>query len=140
MNSHKPQEQGVTHKSEAGNRIRTLVVDDSPNARHAICYFLETQDNIEIVGIASDGRQAIDQVEVLSPDLVLMDMQMPEMNGLEATSQLRQSFPDTKVVIVTLYDSPESRSACRDSGAHGFVAKNRLHQDLPEEIHRIFGP
>ncbi len=139
MNRQKPQEQEAARKHETTNRIRTLVVDDSPNARHAICYFLETQDKIEIVGIASDGRQAIDQVEALRPDLVLMDMQMPEMNGLEATSQLRKRFPDIKVVIVTLYDSPESRTACRDSGAHGFVAKNRLHQDLPDEIHRIFG-
>jgi HlyD family secretion protein len=138
MTNHSTSQPRAEDRGKDTKRIRTLVVDDSPNARHAICYFLETQENIEIVGVAGDGQQALAQVEALQPDLVLMDMQMPEMNGLEATTQLRKLFPDIRVIIVTLYDSPESRTACRDSGAHGFVAKNRLHQDLPEEIQRIF--
>ncbi len=88
-------------------RIRTLVVDDSPRARHAVCYFLETQKEIQVVGTAPDGRQALEQIETLRPDLVLMNIQMPEMNGWETTEHLRARFPKTRVIMITLHDGPE---------------------------------
>jgi two-component system NarL family response regulator len=131
---------GKPKKKSGGQtkRIRTLVVDDSPRARHAVCYFLETQKNIELVGTAPNGREALEQVDALRPDLVLMDIQMPEMNGLETTQQLRQRFPSTRVIMITLHDGPGVGSKCHDSGAHGFVAKSRLPQKLPAEISRVF--
>ena len=124
--------------SRRKKRIRTLVVDDSPRARHAVCYFLEGQEDIEVVGTAPDGRQALEQVESLRPDLVLMDIQMPEMNGLETTQQVCARFPKTRVIMITLHDGPGVGAKVMESGAHGFVPKSRLPQTLPREIHRVF--
>jgi two-component system, NarL family, nitrate/nitrite response regulator NarL len=118
--------------------VRTLVVDDSPVTVRAICSFLETQDRIEIVGTASGGRQAVEQAEILHPDLVLLDLQMPEMNGLEVTQRLSQISPASRVIIVTVLDSESTKEACLASGGHGFVLKNRLYQDLPAAIHAVF--
>ena len=119
-------------------RIRTLVVDDSPRARHAVCYFLEGQKDIEVIGTATDGRQALEQVETLRPDLILMDIQMPEMNGWETTEHVCARFPKTRVILITLHDGPEVSAKVKESGAHGFVPKSRLPQTLPREIHRVF--
>lgn len=118
--------------------IRTLVVDDSPAAVRAICSFLETQNAIEIVGTAPGGRQAIEQAETLLPDLVLLDLQMPEMNGLQVTQRLSQISPTPRVIIVTVMDSESAKEACLSSGVHGFVLKNRLYQDLPPAIRAVF--
>lgn len=119
-------------------RMRTLVVDDSPLFLQTICSFLESLETIEVVGSVMNGRQALEQAEALQPDLVLMDLQMPEMNGLEATLQLRRLSPSTRIIIVSMHDSPEVRSACQAAGAHGSVPKQRMYQELPAEIRRIF--
>ena len=119
-------------------RVRVLVVDDSFIARCTVCSLLETQNGIEIVGCAPDGREALRLAESLVPDLVLMDLSMPIMNGLEATQLLRQKIPATRIVIVTSHDSPEFRRTCRVAGAHGFITKNRLHAELPDLINQLF--
>lgn len=111
-------------------RMRTLVVDDSELTRRTLCSFLEGQHYIEIVGTARSGREGLAQVEELRPDLVLMDMEMPEMSGLEALQYLHRVFPKTKVLVVTVHDNEEVRLACRVSGAYGFLAKGRLHREF----------
>ena len=132
---------GLDKDSRRERLIRTLVVDDTAPVLRAICSFLATQGNIEVLGTAQNGRQALEQAEVLRPELVLMDMHMPEMNGLEVTARLRKMLPATRVVMVTVHDYPEVRRTCKASGAHGFVSKNRLTEELPGEIHRVFsGP
>ena len=118
--------------------IRTLVVDDSATALHSICGFLKLQPNIDIIGTASDGRQGLASACALHPDLVLMDVQMPVLNGIEAAAQLRQDLPATRIIMVTVYDEPEVRQACCKSGADGFIAKERLHEELPELIEDLF--
>jgi DNA-binding NarL/FixJ family response regulator len=119
-------------------QIRTLVVDDSPVAVRAICSFLKTQNAIDLVGTARGGRQAIEQAMTLHPDLVLLDLQMPEMNGLEVTQRLNQVSPNTRVIIVTVLDSESAKEACLASGGHGYVLKNRLFQDLLAAIRAVF--
>lgn len=118
--------------------IRTLVVDDSPVALDAICSFLKLED-IHVVGTAADGREALLAARALRPELVLMDVQMPVMNGIEAASQLIQELPATRVIMVTVHDTPEVQRACLECGAHGFVAKQRLDGELPPLLQRIFG-
>ncbi|MBI4454999.1 MAG: response regulator transcription factor [Acidobacteria bacterium] len=118
-------------------RIRTLVVDDSPRARYAVSLFLQTLEDIEVVGVAEDGRQALEQVDALRPDVVLMDIQMPEMNGLEAMEYLRKRGSTARVIVITLHDSPEMQVTCRERGADGFVPKSRLIEELPSEIRRV---
>lgn len=120
--------------------IRTLVVDDSPAALNSICLFLRLQANIRVVGTAVDGCGALDSAHALRPELVLMDVQMPKMNGIDATSQLIRDLPSTHVIMVTVHDSPEVRQACRASGADGFIAKEHLDEELPAMLQKIFSP
>lgn len=118
-------------------RVRTLVVDDSPQVLHTMLTFLKRQEWIEVVGTAGDGEEAIMQVDDLHPDLVLMDMQMPKMDGLEATRRIRRMHPYTLVIIVTSHNNAEMRSAAKASGAHAFLPKSRVIQELPSEIRRV---
>lgn len=108
----------------------TLLVDDSPAFLESITRFLAVDERIQIVGQALSGREAIEQATVLRPDLVLMDWSMPEMNGLEATRHLKAQPQAPHVVIVTLHDTPEYRSAAQDAGADGFITKSELGAQL----------
>ena len=123
---------------EKPQRIRTLVADDSPAAQQAISSLLEKDRSISLVGNASDGRQAVEKALELRPDLVLMDLQMPEMNGLEATAELRRTLPEARIIIITVLDTGDLEQACHEAGADGFVPKHRLYRDLPTEIHSLF--
>ena len=119
--------------------IRTLVVDDSPVAMMTICLIVEKSAGLELVGTASNGREALERVQTLKPDLILMDVVMPEIGGMEATVHLRQRFPKVRVIIVSDYDDKEVRGACLDLGAYGFISKAKLAQELDAEITRLFG-
>jgi len=125
-------------KANPARKTRTLVVDDSPVVAKLLCSFLETLENVEVVGTAASGQEALEAAEALLPDLVLMDFDMPGMNGLEATAQLRIRFPETRIVIVTMHDLLELRSACQLAGATGFVSKTELARQLPALIRQIF--
>jgi DNA-binding NarL/FixJ family response regulator len=118
--------------------IRTLIVDDSIPALRSICQFLKLQPNVEIVGTASDGCEGVASAGALHPDLVIIDVQMPRMNGIDAAAQLRRDLPATRIIMVTVHDSPEVRQACRESGADGFIAKEHLDEELPALIEQIF--
>lgn len=119
-------------------RIRTLVADDSAQARSAISRFLQTIPEIDLVAIASNGNDAVVQAEGSKPDLILMDLQMPGMNGLEVVKMLRERNLMMRVIMITLHDSPEIEAQCKESGVDGFVAKSKLAHELPREIGRIF--
>ncbi len=119
--------------------IRTVVVDDSPNALRAMCSMLARQPDLSIVGSATNGREALAVARSLRPDLVLLDLEMPVMDGIEATSCLGRECPATRVVIVTIHDTAELRRLCHDRGACGFVAKDALEEELPAVVRRLFG-
>jgi DNA-binding NarL/FixJ family response regulator len=123
--------------SEPLTRIRTMVVDDSAPMLRTICRFLETEENIEVVGKTTDPKKAIPLIAATLPNLVLVDLQMNELNGLELTQLIRKSFPAVRIVIVTVWGF-EFRLSSRAAGAHGFVCKRQLHESLPAEIRRIF--
>ena len=120
-------------------RVRTLVVDDVAIARSTIQLVLESKKNIQLVGTAADGLEAMQQVRSLKPDLVVMDVQMPGMNGLETAARLLEAEPETRIIMISGDDSHEARQACTGLGTHGFVAKDRIYQELYAEICRIFG-
>jgi two-component system, chemotaxis family, chemotaxis protein CheY len=124
--------------SDSGKRIRTLVVEDSAPVRRAICLFLEERRGIQIVGTARDGCEALEQVKILRPDLVLTDWLMPKMDGLRLTAQVRKLDPAIRVILLTVYDSPEIRIASHAYGVDGVVATEHLYQELPSELLRIF--
>ncbi len=119
--------------------IRTLVVDDSPAAVRAICSVIARQENLSFVGAASNGREAVAMARDLQPDLALLDLEMPVMDGMEATSCLGRDCPDTRVVVVTVHDTPEVRKLCYDRGVRGFIPKNALKDELPIVVQRLFG-
>lgn len=111
--------------------IRVLAVDDSPAFLHTLCSFLEEYPIFEIVATAQSGQGALGAAKRSCPHVVLMDLQMPGMNGLEATVELHQHFPDLPVIILTAHDLPTLREACRKHGAYAFLTKNQLSQHLP---------
>ncbi len=118
--------------------IRVLVVDDSPLARDGIRLLLDRRQEIEIAGFAGDGEEALAQAKALSPDLILMDIEMPKLDGLKATRMVRSLFPEIRVIIVTVNHGGEVYQNCITSGADGLVVKDRLYEDLLSEIQRVF--
>ena len=116
--------------------VRVLAVDDSPAFLHTLCSLLEGDPIFEIVATAQSGREALSAVKQCCPQVVLMDLQMPEMNGLEATVELHNFFPELPVIILTAHDLPTLREACIKHGAYGFVTKARLSQQLPALLAR----
>jgi two-component system response regulator NreC len=122
-----------------GQRIRLLIVDDHAILRQALRQLLEQHAELEIIGDASSGREAIASVEKLMPDVVLMDMVMPGLSGLEATRQIRKRFPKTRVLILTGYMEDEQIVAALRAGASGYVVKRSDTQELLlgiQSVHR----
>ncbi len=115
-----------------------MVVDDSPTALRAICSVVARQENLSFVGAATNGREALALARSLRPDLVLLDLEMPIMNGIEAASCLGQDCPTTRVVIVSVHDTPALRKLCYERGACGFITKDALGGELPAVILKLF--
>jgi len=110
--------------------IRTLIVDDNATFREQLKEFLASEPDIEVVGEAADGQEAIRKARELQPDVVLMDVRMPGINGIHATRQLKDEMPELKVLMLSLYDIDEYRKAALDSGASGYVIKKSIVQEL----------
>ena len=115
-----------------------LVADDSRTALHAVCAYLDFEGQFEIVGTASDGLSVLSQAESLCPDLLLTDLCMPRMTGLEAAMQLRKSFPGLRILIFTELNGLLLREECLQSGVDGFVEKSQMPEKLMEEVRRLF--
>lgn len=118
-------------------KLRILLVDDSADYVTVICAVLEEKGTIEVIGTAGNGIEAIEAVADLQPDLVIMDVQMPQMDGLTAASVLSRHFPATKIVLMSAEDSHQLRLAARAAGADVFVAKSLLGQDLARVLEAI---
>ena len=122
----------------AGTRtIRLLVVDDRAAVRRGLRIWLALEPDLEVVGEASDGAEAISLTQALRPDVVLMDVEMPGMDGISATAALRSLAPQSAVVILTLHDDAATRTRAREAGAAAFVAKHRMEETLLAEIRRV---
>ncbi len=115
-------------------KIRVLVVDDHALLRDGIRALLALHDDIEVVGEATDGREAINMVHQLSPDVVLMDIAMPLMDGLEATRRIRKENPQAKVLILTQHDNREYMLSSVKAGADGCVPKRAVASELVSAI------
>jgi DNA-binding NarL/FixJ family response regulator len=115
-------------------KIKVLIVDDHTLVRAGIRSLLALVDGIEVVGEASDGKEAITKVRQLMPQVVLMDLAMPVMGGLEATRRLRREFPDLKVLALTQYDDSEYVIPIIEAGACGFITKMSAFSELAAAI------
>ncbi len=117
--------------------IRLLLVDDHAILRDGLRALLSYYPDVEVVGEAEDGQQAIEAVERLSPDIVLMDIAMPGMNGLEATRRIRQSHPQTQIVVLTQYDDQQYVLPFVRAGVAGYVIKRALGSDLINAVRTV---
>ncbi len=121
-------------------RIRLLLVDDSPEFLEAAANFLSTDPEVEVVGQARSGQDALEQVARTRLDIVLMDLAMPGINGLETTRRIKARPDAPRVIILTLYDNPSYRSLAQAAGADGFVAKSEFGSQLLPLIHQLCPP
>jgi DNA-binding NarL/FixJ family response regulator len=118
-------------------KIKVLVVDDHTIVRDGIVALLALAGDIEVVGEATNGYEALDQVKKLKPDVVLMDVSMPVLGGLEATRRIIKDFPGTKVLVLTQYDDKEYFFPVLESGAMGFISKAAASSDLTAGIRSV---
>jgi two-component system NarL family response regulator len=104
--------------------IRILIVDDHPMVTEGIQAILESYDDITVVGALNNGQDAVDQVVTLAPDVILLDLNMPGLNGLNTTEMILEKRPDTRIVILSMHDSPEYISTALSHGASGYILKD----------------
>lgn len=124
--------------TRSGQRIRILVADDHALLRQALRMLLEAQDGLEVVGEATNGRDAVEVAERLMPDVILMDMVMPGLNGIEATRQILKRAPGCRVLILTAYLEDERLLQALRAGAAGYVVKNSDMEELLLAIQSVF--
>ena len=124
---------------EATKRIRVLVADDHTMVRDGICAVLMLQKEMEVVGEALNGKEALEKVMRLIPDVALMDIVMPVMGGLEATKQIAKQQPQTRVLVLTQYDEEENMLVARQAGAYGFIPKRAATSQLVDGIRSVYG-
>lgn len=111
-------------------RIKVLIADDHRDFRKVVHEFLDRLPNVSVVGEACDGIEAVESVERLQPDVVLMDIAMPLSSGLEATRIIKQRWPSTKVLIATMHDNPVYRMQAQEAKADGFMLKSAMKPSL----------
>lgn len=118
------------------DKIKVLIVDDHTMFRQGVRALLANYEDIEITGEADNGREAIEKADLLSPDVILMDISMPEMNGLEATRHIHKEKPGTAVIILTQYENTEYVLSLLKAGAKGYIAKTADANELITAIRR----
>lgn len=116
---------------------RLLIVDDHEIFRRGLRALLEPSSEWQICGEAVDGLDAIEQCKSLSPDIVVLDVSMPRLNGLEAARAIKKEKPDSRIVIITQHDSPQIRSAALEAGAQAFVTKSAVGNELVTALRKL---
>ena len=118
-------------------RIRLLIANDQALVRGALAALLELEDDLEVVGTAADGAQAVREARALAPDVCLMDVQMPDVDGVEATCRVVEASPQTRVLIVTTFARPGYLRSALDAGASGFIVKDTPAERLADAVRRV---
>jgi DNA-binding NarL/FixJ family response regulator len=119
------------------SKIKVLIVDDHALVREGIAAFLKLSNDIEVIGEASDGITAIEKAKSLKPDVILLDIAMPKLGGLEATLELKKILPDLKILILTQYDDKEYVSRFLKAGISGYLLKQAVGSDLISAIRAV---
>ena len=123
--------------SEGSAQIRVLAVDDHVLVRQGISVLLGTEPDMTLVAEASNGREAVQQFRAHRPDVTIMDLQMPEMNGLDAITAIRGEFPDAKIIVLTTYKGDIQILRALKAGARGYLLKSTIHKELTETIRAV---
>ena len=117
--------------------IRILAADDHPLIRQGISGLVATQTDMSLIGEAENGREAVQQFQRLRPDITLMDLQMPEMNGLDAMITIRRESPDARVIVLTTYAGDVQALQALKAGAHAYLLKSSLHKELLDAVRAV---
>jgi DNA-binding NarL/FixJ family response regulator len=117
--------------------LRILVADDHPSIRRMLRTYLESNPDWEVCGEAGDGLEAVTQTKDLHPDIILMDLDMPKLNGLEATRRIHKLNPSTRVLILTLHENAMLPKIAQDFGANGYVLKTKSFDVLTRTIESV---
>jgi DNA-binding NarL/FixJ family response regulator len=123
--------------SEDSKRIRILAVDDHPILRQGIAGLIADESDMTLVAEAENGREAIQQFRTHRPDITLMDLQMPEMNGLDALIAIRGEFPEARIIVLTTYTGDVQARRALQAGARAYLLKNSLHKELLDTIRAV---
>ena len=118
--------------------IKLLLADDHPMVRRGLQVFLATQSDIQLVGEAASGLEAIEKAEALQPDIILMDLKMPVLGGIEATRRLKQSHPDIKVIVLTSFSDQDHVIPAIRAGARGYLLKDIEPEELVRAVRRVY--
>jgi DNA-binding NarL/FixJ family response regulator len=129
-------EPGMSPEDVRG-RTRLAIVDDHELARESLQNMLSDEPDIEIIGEAANGRQALLLCSRLRPDLILMDVRMPEMDGLAATKEVKERYPETSVMMLTMHENPDYLLEALKVGAAGYVLKDAPQEDIIEAVRRV---
>jgi two-component system nitrate/nitrite response regulator NarL len=130
-----PRSSRATRRS--AGRVRLLVVDDHPVVRQGICFCLRSYPHLQVVGEAGDGLEALSLARKLLPDIILMDFDMPQINGLAATEAVRKQLPKIKVLMLSAYAYPEYVQGAIQAGAQGYVLKEASPTELAQAIETV---
>jgi DNA-binding NarL/FixJ family response regulator len=117
--------------------IRVLVADDHPVVRHGLCTMLEIEDDIVVVGRAADGEEAVAQAAETHPDIILMDVQMPNLDGIEAMRRIREADPEARVIVLTTYRDEDYIFPSLRAGARGYLLKDASREELADAIRAV---
>ena len=123
--------------SDDNKQIRIMTVDDNPVLRQGIAALIADERDMIMVAEAANGREAIQQFRAHHPDVTLMDLQMPEMNGLDATLAIRGEFPEARIIVLTTYAGDVQARRALQAGARAYLLKNSLHKELLDTIRAV---
>lgn len=119
-------------------KIRVLLADDNQSVREELPKLLEIDGDIEVIGAADNGREAVEMADLSSPDVVVMDVKMPELDGITATKMIREDHPGIRVIVLSIYDKMEYMNASLEAGASNYMVKSIEIDSLANEIRRVF--
>ncbi|TMD02279.1 MAG: response regulator transcription factor [Chloroflexi bacterium] len=117
--------------------IRVLVADDHPVVRHGLCTMLEIEDDIVVVGRAADGEEAVLQARETRPDIILLDVQMPNVDGIEALRRIRADNPEARVIVLTTYRNEDYIFPSLEAGARGYLLKDASRTELAAAVRAV---
>ena len=128
---------GACHDQQMAGQIRVLTVDDHPLLREGVAAVIEGEVDMEVVAEATSGRDGLEKFRAHRPDVTLMDLRMPDMNGIEAISAIRAEFPDARIVVLTTYAGDVQALGALKAGAAGYLLKSMLRNDLLDTIRAV---